>query len=741
MKNKKYRTLLAVALITAMVGGTTGSLASVRAEEGKNNITVTQDENSDKEMKSETVFVQINGNGDVKKVIVSDQLKNIRSDSLIDDQTLLKDIENLKGDETFTIDGKKINWKGDGKDICYQGTTNKPLPVKVKISYQLDGKDISEEELIGKSGHLKVRYQYEYTNEEKKFIPFLMLSGVMIDSSKITDVQVTEGNHISDGDREVIIGGGIPGLMDELDVEDIDFPTGIEFEGNVNEFESLNGVTLVSNEIFNHVDVDDIDSIDDLKASMYELQDAANQLLDGSALLKDGMQELLTKSGEMISGIDELADGGNKLKDGSKDLKEGSLALVSGTTSLIEGTGQLTEGTKVLSGGLKQVQEGAKSAAEGSSRLNEGAEQLNQGVLQLQASAGEGLTKLNGGVDTLKGGIEQSAAGAEQLSQGLGGAVDGAASLKDGIASAASGADQIAIGAGRLKGLMSQVRVDFSQTIGSLEKLKESLPIENRLQIDQIILGLKAQEQIYNGALGQAVAGIGEIETNTANLAYQLGENGQIGEGVSSLYNGLTELKGGADALAGGLGNEILGGVSTLQAGSREMSMQLQEGAGQLANGSAGLVKGTKDLGEGLGSLQAGADQVYGGSVALSENMAKADEGARALADGSKKLDAGLDVLGSGAITLNNGLLTLKDGSGMLTDGVTKLSDGAGDLNKGMIQFKEEGIDQLVSVFGGDVDKLITKVKNVFGSSKEYKNYAGINDKMDGDVKFIFIQK
>ena len=73
----------------------------------------------------------------------------------------LKEIENVKGDEKFKQLGDSLVWSGDHKDICYQGTTDKELPVGIRISYKLDGKDISEKELKGKSGHLSIHYEYE----------------------------------------------------------------------------------------------------------------------------------------------------------------------------------------------------------------------------------------------------------------------------------------------------------------------------------------------------------------------------------------------------------------------------------------------------------------------------------------------------------------------------------------------------------------------------------------------------
>ena len=56
-----------------------------------------------------------------------------------------------------------------------------------------------------------------------------------------------------------------------------------------------------------------------------------------------------------------------------------------------------------------------------------------------------------------------------------------------------------------------------------------------------------------------------------------------------------------------------------------------------------------------------------------------------------------------------------------------------------MIQFDEEGIQKLASVFDGDIEGLVDKVNAVLDKSKAYKNFSGIADGMDGEVKFVFM--
>ena len=109
--------------------------------------------------KEETVYVNMDASGNVEKITVSDWLKNNSQSAELSDSSSLSDIKNVKGDETFTQDGEKLTWQADGSDIYYQGTTDKELPVTVKLTYYLDGKEISPEDLAGKSGKVKITIQ------------------------------------------------------------------------------------------------------------------------------------------------------------------------------------------------------------------------------------------------------------------------------------------------------------------------------------------------------------------------------------------------------------------------------------------------------------------------------------------------------------------------------------------------------------------------------------------------------
>ena len=109
--------------------------------------------------KEETVYVNANADGSEDQITVSNWLKNAGTEKNLKDESELKDIKNVKGDEEFTQSGNELTWQTDGEDIYYQGTTTKEPPVSVKFTYYLDGKEIKPDDLAGKSGKLKIKVE------------------------------------------------------------------------------------------------------------------------------------------------------------------------------------------------------------------------------------------------------------------------------------------------------------------------------------------------------------------------------------------------------------------------------------------------------------------------------------------------------------------------------------------------------------------------------------------------------
>lgn len=708
MKNREYRVLVTLALMASLVvGNIAGTSVNVQAADNKDKSTETKKTSETKTSssatpaKDETVYVKVDDAGNQKDVTVSDQLKNISSLGTIDDVSDLKDIKNVKGDETFSENNGKLVWQGDKKDICYQGTTTKKIPVGMKVTYELDGKKVSADDLEGKSGHLKIHYEYQNTSADSgKYTPFLMATGLLMDGEKFSNVTVDNGKVISDGDRDIVIGMGLPQLKEQLTsvsskVDDLDIPDSFTVEADVTDYEKVEAVTVATNEVFNEVGTDKFDSLDELKDSMTELQDASNKLVDGSGQLKDGLDTLLSSSGTLVSGIDQLASGGNTLAGGTD-------SLVSGMQSAKSGFSQLAGGVKTLSDGVSGMQV----------QVSDGVKDLSNGVTSVQA-----------GVETIHGIAAQADAGVDKAKQG-------ADDLSAGLKTASESAGQIATTAKTLSDALSgnqqtvqveqqqEVTVDNSDIYNQIAALAEQMTDENdKAAVENVLnqisatktqtVDVQAEVEVEN----PYVTALNGIASGADELSKQLSAEGLIGGGAATLYGTLSSTQGATvKAATVGLSRALASdgslqrGISLLQSGVGEMGTKLGAGTNELLSGIGTLQKGADSLDSGLGTLTSGASQ-----------------------------------LNSGAGTLSTGLNTLQSSTGALVSGVEQLDSGATELNSGMIQFNEEGIEKLVSVFDGDIDALLDKANELLDASKEYKNFSGIADGMDGSVKFIFV--
>lgn len=708
MKNREYRVLVTLALMASLVvGNVAGTSVNVQAADNKDKSTETKKTSETKTSssatpaKDETVYVKVDDAGNQKDVTVSDQLKNISSLGTIDDVSELKDIKNVKGDETFSENNGKLVWQGDKKDICYQGTTTKKIPVGMKVTYELDGKKVSADDLEGKSGHLKIHYEYQNTSADSgKYTPFLMATGLLMDGEKFSNVTVDNGKVISDGDRDIVIGMGLPQLKEQLTsvsskVDDLDIPDSFTVEADVTDYEKVEAVTVATNEVFNEVGTDKFDSLDELKDSMTELQDASNKLVSGSGELKDGLDTLLSSSGTLVSGIDQLASGGN--------------TLASGTGSLVSGM---------------------QSAKTGSSQLAGGVKALSDGVSGMQAQVSDGVKDLSNGVSSVQAGVETIHGIAEQADKGVDLAKDGAKGLCAGLETASESAGEIATAARNLCTVLGgnqqtvqveqqqEVTVDNSDIYNQIAALAEQMTDENdKAAVENVLnqisatktqtVDVQAEVEVEN----PYVTALNGIASGADALSKQLSANGEIGGGAATLYGTLSSTQGATvkaatAGLSGALASDgsLQRGISLLQSGVGEMGTKLGAGTNELLSGIGTLQKGADSLDSGLGTLTSGASQ-----------------------------------LNSGAGTLSTGLNTLQSSTGALVSGVEQLDSGAAELNSGMIQFNEEGIEKLVSVFDGDIDALLDKANELLDASKEYKNFSGIADGMDGSVKFIFV--
>lgn len=299
MRSSMSKKIVALVLIATMSSGYVVSAAT--AEDNKSDIE-----------KSESVYVNLDSNGDVEKTTVSNWLHstngNIKNYSDINE---LDNIVNVKSKDKPTISGDKLKWNVDSSDIYYQGTTDKKLPIGVNVTYYLNGEKISADKLAGKSGKVKIDIEVvnnEYEEKEisgekrKIYTPFSTALEVTFPTSQFSSLKTDNGIMVSEGNNTIVTFVAFPGLKDSLDIDensdldlDVNLDSKITIEADVEKF-SLGPIMVVATPELPDLDkLDTASTIDELQSSLDELGSASNKLVDGTNKLYNGIHLAVNK--------------------------------------------------------------------------------------------------------------------------------------------------------------------------------------------------------------------------------------------------------------------------------------------------------------------------------------------------------------------------------------------------------------------------------------------------------------
>lgn len=723
IKNALLKTL-AVSVCAALAAGGAYALAPQKQADTekvtKETTSVAAASEDTVAVKDETVYVLAGADGSVQKIIVSDWLKNTIGAQQISDSTTLTDVENVKGDESYAAG----SWEAQGNDIYYQGNSNKELPVSMAVTYKLDGKEISPQELLGKSG--KVTIRFDYTNnsyetvevsgkQEKIYVPFVMLTGMLLDNEVFRNVEVTNGKLINDGDRSVVVGMAFPSLQENLaiDKEQFEIPEFVEITADVNEFTFGMTITVATNEPFSKLNVDTLGDTADIDSSMQEMTDAMDQLLDGSAQLYDGLETLLEKAGELSGGVEQLAAGSQELKNGCDTLNSGAGDLQNGAVQLSDGLNTLSANNDTLNGGAKQVFETLLSTADTQIAaaglkvqkltIENYAKVLDEVITSLDKNAvyQQALDTVTKAVDQQRSYITQqvTAAVKQQVT------VQVTEVVKQQVSEKVTAAVRETVRAAVLQNVLKMDTESYDKAVAA-GMIDSATAAQIDVAVDQQMQSEEVQQQIQ------------------ANIAAQMNTQ-EIQSTIAANTDAQMNTAAVKKTVADNVEAQVKKAISENMA-SDEVQKTL-----------AAASEGAKSLIELKSSLDS-YNTFYLGLQTYTKGVSDAAAGAAALKSGSSDLKEGAQKLLGGAQELNNGVLTLKGSVPALIEGVTQLRDGALQLSDGLKQFNSEGIQKLVSAIDGDLGGLIERLKATVSVSQNYNNFSGIESGMIGQVRFIY---
>ena len=634
--------------------------------------------------KSETVYSNLDSNGKAYKTIVSTQLTNEDKSDEITDISNLLNIENTNGDETFKKEGNQIVWDSNGNNIYYKGESDKQLPVECKITYELNGEEISAEELKEKSGNVKIKINY--TNNEKHIVsingkqvtmytPFIIVAGTKIDNAKNKNIQITNGKIVDNGESTLAVGIAMPGMQENIGISKSKIDIPEEIEISM-ETEDFEMGNIIAVVAVKGIDEDLTSDLNSMYSQINELANASNEILAGANQLKEGTSEL-------VSGVDQLKDGTGAAYAGSKQIKdeveESTKNLKNDNTPAIDSkTLEAIKAQAMQSATLSDEQKaGIAAQAKAAATLSD----EQKAGIAAQAKAGATLS------DEQKAGIAAQAKAAAKLTDAQKAEIAAQAKLTDEqkakiTAQAKAGAEFTET---EKTAIIEQAQKNYTETLTEAEK--------------KIILTV-AQNTAYQTATTTALA----VAESTAEATAL-----KVAQSVAESTAEATALKV-AQSVA----------ESTAEATAQTVA---QSTATQTAETTA------------LTVAQSTATQTAGATATQTATQV----GNQAKQKFTNQVVSQMSTLGTALDELTNGLANIDNGVSALSVGTNKLDSGALQLANGVKTFNEQGISKINNLVNGDLRNIASRVEKMNELANEYNNYAGIQNGMAGEVKFIMI--
>lgn len=275
--------------------------------------------------KQETVYSKIDQNGKIIKTTVTDKLINHHQEDNLNDLSNLENILNISNNQTYKKDKFNLTWNALGKNITYQGTIDKSLPIDINISYKLNGQDKELKDILGEKGHIDIILKYH--NNEKNLVylngsntylytPFIITMGTIIKDEGNTNLKITNGKIINNGLSNILVAISSPGLYENLNLEELKPLDTIEISYDTESFElptiyNIATPKLLSNQTLNPLNK--LDSLSNktslLKDNLNKIQEGSNKLLEGANNLNKGSEQLYTSLSYISTKMQELNQG------------------------------------------------------------------------------------------------------------------------------------------------------------------------------------------------------------------------------------------------------------------------------------------------------------------------------------------------------------------------------------------------------------------------------------------------
>ncbi len=495
--------------------------------------------------KEEFVYTNINNKGEEVEKLINNEIK-LKTKGIIEDETYLKNILNINGDEEFELKDKSLLWESKGKTILYQGEIDKKNPIDVKIKYYLDNEELSFKDILNKKGKVTIKYIFsnnEYNYDYSLHTPFVIsLAGIFKDKS-ITDISINNGKVINTGNKYVVAGIAAPGLYDDLGLSDLSKLDNISISYNTDKFSMGEVYFVATPKLLDKTDLNIFNRLDNSLNQVNLLQSGINSINKGSNKLRDGLNTYNSNFKKYRDGVNELNSGSNKLATKYRELDEGINILYNSVNNSLDS--------------IKGLESGSKSVSDGVEKLTQSNYQLYLSLLQSYNNNLNQISSLNNSYDTCNNLLQNNQLDIFNQNNCI----------------------QVIVGYNNLLGANSAISNifaglgvnDMSQAAATLQYIKAN-------ELDKLSNGAK---QVYGGnsqlvdKMNQMSDGLNELKNGSSTVSNSLdtlatGTN-KINNSSKALYDGSNKLLDGVNTLTKGIDEFNKSGISKLSSLSNKV--------------------------------------------------------------------------------------------------------------------------------------------------------------------------
>ena len=613
--------------------------------------------------KHERVYVVTKPDGTVENITDNVRLENADGLDELIDRTMLTNIENLGGQETFALDGETLTWQAKGNNISYQGTSEKTPVILPIVHLTLDGQEISAEELKDKTGDVTLTVSYQMTES----LPVLAVTVLPLPETGVSNLKLENATVLSEMGRQVLVGWAVPGMDEKMEL-----PTSFTASFHADHAElnwmmtltTADPIDMACRELDERIDLDAHLELDEATALLTALRDGT-ELPETTGKTKD----IVPKITELNDGLTQLDDGAAELATGALTLADGAATLKSGADQVNEGAATLATGTDLLSTNLATAAEGAASLDTGLSTLIENNEALNAGATQLFTAVLQTVNQQLADSGLAEAGMTIPELTAENYAEVL----DTVIAQLDPDALKASAAAQVEAV------IRPQVEANTEAIRAAVTEAAQGKVLEAVLQAAQVELSAEQyQAAVQGGMIPKEQAA--QIDTAVQAQLESDEIQAQIDAAVQEQIETLVQQH-----------------VTEYLETDESVAAQLQQA--QAAHDS-------------LVALKAQLDQVNTFVTGLKAYT----DGAAQAATGAAALNTGLAQLSEGAVTLNTGAAQLAEGASTLATGADTLATGAADLSTGADTLHTTGTtvmkNTILDAEKNSAEKLLPYVEN-----------------------------